>query len=52
MRKGLLSGNFCHWKRKNVYRRMGFVEEGRQRNPIKYEDGSYDDYILMVDYLN
>lgn len=34
-----------------VYRRMGFVEEGRQRNQIKYEDGSYGDDILMAYYL-
>jgi RimJ/RimL family protein N-acetyltransferase len=34
-----------------VYKRMGFVEEGRQRNQIKYEDGSYGDDILMAYYL-
>lgn len=34
-----------------VYRRMGFVEEGRQKNQIKYEDGSYRDDILMAYYL-
>lgn len=32
----------------NVYRRLGFVEEGRQRNQIKYEDGSYSDDIMMA----
>ena len=35
-----------------VYRRMGFVEEGRQKNQIKYEDKSYADDILMAYYLN
>ncbi|WP_419880525.1 N-acetyltransferase family protein [Peribacillus sp. B-H-3] len=35
-----------------VYRRLGFVEEGRQKNQIKYEDGSYGDDILMAYYLN
>jgi RimJ/RimL family protein N-acetyltransferase len=34
-----------------VYKRIGFVEEGRQRNQIKYEDGSYGDDILMAYYL-
>ncbi|MEI5909295.1 GNAT family N-acetyltransferase [Bacillus spongiae] len=34
-----------------VYKRMGFVEEGRQRKQIKYEDGSYGDDILMAYYL-
>ena len=34
-----------------VYRRIGFVEEGRQRYQIKYEDGSYGDDILMAYYL-
>ncbi|TWT13339.1 GNAT family N-acetyltransferase [Planomicrobium sp. CPCC 101079] len=32
----------------NVYQRLGFVEEGRQRNQIKYEDGSYSDDIMMA----
>lgn len=34
-----------------VYKRIGFIEEGRQRNQIKYEDGSYGDDILMAYYL-
>ncbi|RKF44027.1 acetyltransferase [Bacillus wiedmannii] len=34
-----------------VYKRMGFVEEGRQRNQIKYEDGSYGDDVLMGFYI-
>lgn len=34
-----------------VYRRMGFVEEGRQKNQIKYEDGSYADDVLMAYYI-
>ncbi|MBG9599444.1 GNAT family N-acetyltransferase [Bacillus mycoides] len=34
-----------------VYKRIGFVEEGRQRNQIKYEDGSYGDDILMAYYI-
>lgn len=35
-----------------LYTRMGFVEEGRQRNQIKYEDRSYGDDILMAYHLN
>ncbi|GAB6442734.1 MULTISPECIES: GNAT family N-acetyltransferase [Bacillus] len=35
-----------------VYKRMGFVEEGRQRNQIKYEDGSYGDDVLMGLYID
>jgi RimJ/RimL family protein N-acetyltransferase len=31
-----------------VYRRMGFVEEGRQRKQIKYEDGSYGMTFLWL----
>ncbi|MEI2357906.1 GNAT family N-acetyltransferase [Mesobacillus zeae] len=34
-----------------VYKRLGFLEEGRQRKQIKYEDGSYGDDILMAYYL-
>ncbi|PFI25104.1 GNAT family N-acetyltransferase [Bacillus cereus] len=34
-----------------VYKRMGFVEEGRQRKQIKYEDGSYGDDVLMGFYI-
>ena len=32
----------------NVYQRFGFVEEGRQKNQIKYEDGTYSDDIMMA----
>ena len=35
-----------------VYKRMGFVEEGRQRKQIKYEDGSYGDDVLMGFYID
>ncbi|HDR4297835.1 TPA: GNAT family N-acetyltransferase [Bacillus anthracis] len=35
-----------------VYKRMGFVEEGRQRKRIKYEDGSYGDDVLMGFYID
>ncbi|TWT25334.1 GNAT family N-acetyltransferase [Planomicrobium sp. CPCC 101110] len=35
-----------------VYRRMGFVEEGRQRSQIKYEDGSYSNDIMMAYMLH
>ncbi|HHT7187284.1 TPA: N-acetyltransferase family protein [Bacillus cereus] len=34
-----------------VYKRMGFVEEGRQRKQIKYEDGSYGDDVWMGLYI-
>lgn len=34
-----------------VYERIGFLEEGRQINQIKYEDGSYSDDIVMAYYL-
>ncbi|MGE6537464.1 N-acetyltransferase family protein [Bacillus luti] len=34
-----------------VYKRMGFVEEGRQRKQIKYEDGLYGDDVLMGFYI-
>lgn len=34
-----------------VYKRMGFVEEGRQIKQIKYEDGSYGDDVLMGLYI-
>ncbi|MDJ1475515.1 GNAT family protein [Bacillus sp. LS15-K4] len=34
-----------------VYKRIGFVEEGRQKKQIKYEDGTYGDDILMGLYL-
>jgi RimJ/RimL family protein N-acetyltransferase len=34
-----------------VYRRLGFVEEGRQRKQLKFEDGTYGDEILMAYYL-
>ncbi|MED0934417.1 GNAT family N-acetyltransferase [Bacillus mobilis] len=34
-----------------VYKRMGFVEEGRQKRQIKYEDGTYGDDVLMGLYL-
>ncbi|WLR42219.1 GNAT family N-acetyltransferase [Bacillus carboniphilus] len=34
-----------------LYKRMGFAEEGRQRNQIKYEDGTYADDLLMAYYL-
>ncbi|MGH1327444.1 GNAT family N-acetyltransferase [Bacillus pretiosus] len=34
-----------------VYKRMGFVEEGRQRKQIKYEDGTYGDDVLMGLYI-
>ncbi|WP_156292012.1 GNAT family N-acetyltransferase [Oceanobacillus salinisoli] len=35
----------------NVYRRLGFIEEGRQKKQIKYEDGSYGDDILMAYHI-
>ncbi|WP_040983700.1 GNAT family N-acetyltransferase [Oceanobacillus jeddahense] len=35
-----------------VYKRIGFIEEGRQLNHIKYEDGTYSDDILMAYHLN
>ncbi|PFZ65182.1 GNAT family N-acetyltransferase [Bacillus wiedmannii] len=35
-----------------VYKRMGFVEEGRQRKQIKYEDGTYGDDVLMGLYID
>ncbi|GAB6611404.1 MULTISPECIES: GNAT family N-acetyltransferase [Bacillus] len=34
-----------------VYKRMGFIEEGRQIKQIKYEDGSYGDDVLMGLYI-
>ncbi|EEM04060.1 GNAT family N-acetyltransferase [Bacillus pseudomycoides] len=34
-----------------VYKRTGFIEEGRQRKQIKYEDGSYGEDTLMAYYL-
>ncbi|MCU5656076.1 GNAT family N-acetyltransferase [Bacillus mycoides] len=34
-----------------AYKRTGFVEEGRQRKQIKYEDGSYGDDVLMGFYI-
>ncbi|MBE5105833.1 GNAT family N-acetyltransferase [Bacillus thuringiensis] len=34
-----------------VYKRIGFVEEGRQRKQIKYEDGSYGDDVWMAFYI-
>lgn len=36
----------------SVYKRFGFVEEGRQKNQIKYEDGTYSDDIMMAYTLN
>ncbi|WKA55451.1 GNAT family N-acetyltransferase [Planococcus shixiaomingii] len=36
----------------NVYKRLGFIEEGRQKNQIKYEDGTYSDDIVMAYMLN
>ncbi|KZD44773.1 Ribosomal-protein-alanine acetyltransferase [Bacillus cereus] len=34
-----------------VYKSMGFVEEGRQKKQIKYEDGTYGDDVLMGLYI-
>ncbi|MFD2629644.1 GNAT family N-acetyltransferase [Oceanobacillus kapialis] len=35
----------------HVYKCMGFKEEGKQINQIKYEDGTYSDDILMAYYI-
>jgi RimJ/RimL family protein N-acetyltransferase len=35
----------------NLYTRMGFMEEGRQKNQVKYEDGTYADDILMAYFI-
>ncbi|MBM7646151.1 RimJ/RimL family protein N-acetyltransferase [Scopulibacillus daqui] len=35
----------------HVYKKMGFKEEGRQVNQIRFEDGTYVDDILMAIYL-
>ena len=45
---GVVSGNE---RAINLYNRMGFIEEGRQRNQIKYEDGTYGDDIAMAYFL-
>ena len=35
----------------SLYKKCGFVEEGRQLKAIKFADGSYDDMLLMAKYL-
>ncbi|RIW31317.1 GNAT family N-acetyltransferase [Bacillus salacetis] len=45
---GVVSGN---QRALNLYTRMGFVEEGRQKNQVKYEDGTYADDVLMAYYI-
>lgn len=35
----------------NLYKRLGFREEGRQINQIRFKDGSYADIILMALYI-
>lgn len=31
-----------------LYKKLGFVEEGRRRNAIRYEDGRYTDDLIMA----
>lgn len=35
----------------HLYKKFGFMEEGRKKNFIKYEDGSYTDEIIMCKRL-
>ncbi len=35
----------------NLYKRLGFKEEGRRINQIRFKDGSYADIIFMVLYI-
>ncbi|WP_161568310.1 GNAT family N-acetyltransferase [Anaerobacillus alkaliphilus] len=35
-----------------LYKSVGFIEEGRQRNQVKTFDGSYDDIVLMGKLLD
>lgn len=35
-----------------LYESLGFVEEGRERKQIKYQDGCYRDNVLMARYVN
>lgn len=34
-----------------LYRKMGFIEEGRKIREVKYADGSYDDCICMYRFI-
>ncbi len=34
-----------------LYKKLGFEEEGRRKNAIRYEDGSYMDDLLMAQLL-
>lgn len=45
---GVLSSNE---RAVHVYQKMGFVEEGRERNFLKFADGSYADNRLMAFFL-
>ncbi|MCA0969300.1 GNAT family N-acetyltransferase [Halobacillus litoralis] len=35
----------------HVYKQMGFEEEGRLKNQIRFEDGTYADDVLMAWYV-
>ncbi|KEK21167.1 GNAT family N-acetyltransferase [Bacillus gaemokensis] len=35
----------------NLYKRLGFREEGRQINQIRFKDGSYADIVFMALYI-
>jgi len=34
-----------------LYKKMGFIEEGRKVREVKYTDGAYDDCILMYRFV-
>lgn len=34
-----------------LYKKMGFIEEGRKIKGVKYADGAYDDCILMARFV-
>lgn len=35
----------------HLYKKLGFIEEGRKKDFIKYEDGTYVDEVLMYQFV-
>lgn len=35
-----------------LYKKLGFIEEGRQKNQVKITNGQYEDLIIMGKFLN
>ena len=36
----------------NLYKKFGFIEYGRLKNAMKYNDNTYEDMINMIKELN